>query len=123
MFRRKALRRAILAALSAGTVPLAGAAELEEIVVTATKREENLQDVALSVQVLGEQRLEQLNIANFDDYFRYLPNVNAAGRGPGQSSIFVRGMATDSSDQTSIEIGAPVPNVALYLDEQPVSSG
>jgi outer membrane receptor protein involved in Fe transport len=32
-------------------------------------------------------------------------------------------MATDSSDQTSIEIGAPVPNVALYLDEQPVSSG
>ena len=32
-------------------------------------------------------------------------------------------MATDSSDQTSVEIGAPVPNVALYLDEQPVSSG
>ncbi|MDH3533553.1 MAG: TonB-dependent receptor, partial [Gammaproteobacteria bacterium] len=59
----------------------------------------------------------------FDDYIRYLPNVNSAGRGPGQSSVFIRGMATDSSDQTSVEIGAPVPNVALYLDEQPVSSG
>jgi len=123
MFRRKALSQAVLVALSTGPIPLVAAAELEEIVVTATKREENLQDVAVSVQALGEQRLESLNIANFDDYIRYLPNVNAAGRGPGQSSIFVRGMATDSSDQTSIEIGAPVPNVALYLDEQPVSSG
>jgi outer membrane receptor protein involved in Fe transport len=123
MFRRKALSQAVLVALSTGPIPLVSAAELEEIIVTATKREENLQDVAVSVQALGQQKLESLNIANFDDYIRYLPNVNAAGRGPGQSSIFIRGMATDSSDQTSIEIGAPVPNVALYLDEQPVSSG
>jgi iron complex outermembrane recepter protein len=123
MFRRKAVSQAVLVALSTGTVPVVATAQIEEIVVTATKREENLQDVAVSVQVLGQERLEQLNIANFDDYIRFLPNVNAAGRGPGQSSIFIRGMATDSSDQTSVEIGAPVPNVALYLDEQPVSSG
>lgn len=123
MYRRKALSQAVLVALSTGPIPLVYAAELDEIVVTATKREENLQDVAVAVQALGEDQLDDLNIANFDDYIRYLPNVNAAGRGPGQSSIFIRGMATDSSDQTSIEIGAPVPNVALYLDEQPVSSG
>jgi outer membrane receptor protein involved in Fe transport len=98
-------------------------AEFEEIVVTATKRATDLQDTPIAVQALGEEKLDELNIGNFDDYIRYLPNVNAAGRGPGQSSIFIRGMATDSSDQTSIEIGAPVPNVALYLDEQPVSSG
>jgi outer membrane receptor protein involved in Fe transport len=123
MFRKKALSQAVMVALSTGPVGYLAAAELDEIVVTATKREENLQDVAIAVQALGEDRLDDLNIANFDDYIRYLPNVNAAGRGPGQSSIFIRGMATDSSDQTSIEIGAPVPNVALYLDEQPVSSG
>ena len=123
MFRRTALSQAVLVALSTAPVSIVFAAELEEILVTATKREENLQDVAVSVQALGEEKLESLNIANFDDYIRYLPGVNAAGRGPGQSSIFIRGMATDSSDQTSIEIGAPVPNVALYLDEQPVSSG
>lgn len=123
MFRRKALSQAVLVALSAGPAQYLAAAELDEIIVTATKREESLQDVAVAVQALGEDRLDDLNIANFDDYVRYLPNVNSAGRGPGQSSIFVRGMATDSSDQTSVEIGAPVPNVALYLDEQPVSSG
>ncbi len=123
MFRRKALSQAVMVALSTGSVGLATAAELDEIIVTATKREASLQDVPIAVQALDQQRLEDLNIGNFDDYVRYLPNVNAAGRGPGQSFIFIRGMATDSSDQTSVEIGAPVPNVALYLDEQPVSSG
>ncbi len=125
MFRKSEVNRAVCLALatSAGLATAPVMAEFEEIVVTATKRTTDLQDTAIAVQALGEKRLDELNIANFDDYIRYLPNVNAAGRGPGQSSIFIRGMATDSSDQTSIEIGAPVPNVALYLDEQPISSG
>ena len=125
MFKKSEVNTAVCLALATAT-GLASApaiAEFEEIIVTATKRATDLQDTPMSVQALGEERLEQLNIANFDDYIRYLPNVNSAGRGPGQSSIFIRGMATDSSDQTSVEIGAPVPNVALYLDEQPVSSG
>ena len=125
MFKKTKLSRAVCIALatSAGLSSAPVMAELEEIIVTATKRTENLQNVAIAVQALGEEKLENLNIANFDDYVRYLPSVNSAGRGPGQSSIFIRGLATDSSDQTSLEIGAPVPNVALYLDEQPVSSG
>ena len=126
MYRKSEISNAICLAL-ASTAGLASvsavAAEFEEITVTATKRATDLQDTPISIQALGEEKLEELNIANFDDYIRYLPNVNSAGRGPGQSSVFIRGMATDSSDQTSVEIGAPVPNVALYLDEQPVSSG
>jgi outer membrane receptor protein involved in Fe transport len=127
MVKRKALTNSITVALATSAGLLSGTAMaenvLEEVTVTATKRAENLQDVPFAVTALGQEQLENLNVANFDDYIRYLPGVNAAGRGPGQSSIFIRGMATDSSDQTSIEIGAPVPNVALYLDEQPVSSG
>ncbi|MEJ8568034.1 TonB-dependent receptor [Elongatibacter sediminis] len=127
MNHRNTLSKAVALGLTtlAGAAPIAAGAagELEEVIVTATKRAENLQDIPVTVTALSGEKLEQLNVANFDDYIRYLPGVNAAGRGPGQSSIFIRGMATDSSDQTSIEIGAPVPNVALYLDEQPVSSG
>lgn len=125
MVRRTELSRAVALAIatSAGMTSAPASAQFEEIVVTATKRATDLQDTPIAIQALGAERLEELNIQNFDDYIRYLPNVNSAGRGPGQSSVFVRGMATDSSDQTSIEIGAPVPNVALYLDEQPVSSG
>ncbi|MBT8091840.1 MAG: TonB-dependent receptor [Gammaproteobacteria bacterium] len=125
MFKKTEISNAVCVALatSAGLASLPAAAEFEEITVTATKRATGLQDTPIAIQALGEEKLDELNITNFDDYIRYLPNVNSAGRGPGQSSVFIRGMATDSSDQTSVEIGAPVPNVALYLDEQPVSSG
>jgi outer membrane receptor protein involved in Fe transport len=125
MYRRSEINRAVCIALatSSGLYALPAAAQIEEITVTATKRATALQDTPVAIQALGQEKLDELNIANFDDYMKFLPNVNAAGRGPGQSFIFIRGMATDSSDQTSVEIGAPVPNVALYLDEQPVSSG
>ncbi len=125
MYRRSEINRAVCLALatSTGLYALPASAQIEEITVTATKRVTDLQDTPVAIQALGQEKLDELNIANFDDYMKYLPNVNAAGRGPGQSFIFIRGMATDSSDQTSVEIGAPVPNVALYLDEQPVSSG
>src|SRR5438128_5978236 len=42
--------------------------DLSEIVITATKREENLQNVPISVQVLGTRKLDQLNISNFEQY-------------------------------------------------------
>src|SRR5687768_10954102 len=47
-----------------------------EIVVTATKREENLQDVPVSIQAIGTRRLDQLNISNFEDYTKQLPSVS-----------------------------------------------
>ena len=72
-FHRKPLARAVSAALGTAlgtalaTVAMVPAhaqesGALEEIVVTAQKREQNLQDVPVSVQVLGNQQLEQLNV-------------------------------------------------------------
>jgi len=46
---------------------------VQTIVVTAQRRNENLQDVPISVQALGEEQLDQLNIATFDDYLEELP--------------------------------------------------
>src|SRR5579884_2526358 len=54
----------------AGQVP-----DQTEIIITATKREENLQNVPISVQVLGTRRLDQLNITNFQQYTKQLPSV------------------------------------------------
>lgn len=126
LLKKSKLAEAVVLATVTGAAAVTApshAAVIEEVIVTATKRSESLQDVAIAIQTLGQEQLEEFNVANFDDYIRYIPSVNSAGRGPGQSSIFIRGIATDSSDQTSVEIGQPVPNVALYLDEQPVSSG
>ena len=81
MIRKTKLNNAIVLALSTttGFVAIPANAALEEVVVTATKRAENLQDVSITVTALAEEKLDQLNIANFDDYIRYLPSVNSAG--------------------------------------------
>ena len=58
-------------------------AMMEEVVVTATKRAENLQDVPVSVQALTGDSLRAQSIMTFDDYVNFLPNVVDAGIGPG----------------------------------------
>ena len=56
---------------------------LQEVVVTAEKRAENLQDVPVSITALATEKLEQLNVQNFDDYVKYLPSVAYPDRRPG----------------------------------------
>ncbi len=96
---------------------------IEEITVTATKRQASAQDIPVSVQAMGGNTLRQLGVETFDKYVEFLPNVLSAGNGPGKKEIFIRGAATD---QTSVTIGpanGTAPGVALYVDEQPVSFG
>ncbi|MFN2099650.1 TonB-dependent receptor [Altererythrobacter sp. MF3-039] len=94
---------------------------IEEIVVTATKRTEDLQDVPVSVQAIGAEALDELGIATFDDYLVQLPGVSAGGGGPGQSTIYIRGLASTTPANSIAGVAGLAPNVALYLDEQPVS--
>jgi outer membrane receptor protein involved in Fe transport len=49
---------------------------LENVIVTAQKRTENLQEVPLSIQAIGSERLEELHVKGFEDYVRYLPTVS-----------------------------------------------
>ncbi|MBV1918641.1 MAG: TonB-dependent receptor plug domain-containing protein, partial [Sphingomonadaceae bacterium] len=92
-----------------------------EIVVTATKRSENLQDVAVAISAIGEKTLDELRVDTFDDYLEQLPNVTAGGGGPGQSTIYVRGLASTTPNLTTAGVAGLAPNVALYLDEQPLA--
>ena len=67
---------------------------IEEIVVTSRKKEETLQDVPLQVSTLTEQSLEQSGVNVFEDYLLQLPGVTAGGSGPGQNTIYIRGLAS-----------------------------
>ena len=122
--RRVLASRALPAGVAAGVLiagsgmALAQGFELEEIIVTAQKRTQNLQDVPLSVNVLGEPQLEALNIAGFADYFQFLPTVSAQQFGPGQAQIYLRGV----SDGGDGNFSGTTPSVALYLDDQPVTA-
>ncbi len=92
--------------------------ELHEVIVTANRREENLQNVPISIQVLTGNTLAQLNATTFDDYVKYLPTVTAHGVGPGQNNIYVRGLATGEGAIQGSGANGTFPNVAVYLDEQ-----
>ena len=77
-------------------------ATVEEVVVTARKRTESLQDVPLSVSALREETLEEKGINVFEDYLLQLPGVTAGGSGPGQSTIYIRGLASTTPNLTHI---------------------
>jgi len=91
---------------------------LEELVVTAQKREENLQNVPLSIQAIGEERLEELHIQSFGDYIKYLPSVSYTTFGPGFGVAYFRGVASGENSNHS----GPQPTVGMYLDEQPITT-
>src|SRR5580693_6240269 len=80
------------AAQTAQTEPSAG--KLEEVIVTATRRAENLQDVPIAITALTAETLTQLNVQTLDDFVRYLPNVSTASKGPGQNEVYMRGLST-----------------------------
>ncbi|MEO6255531.1 MAG: TonB-dependent receptor, partial [Sphingomicrobium sp.] len=89
-----------------------------EIVITAQKREENLQDVPISVQAIGTRRLDQLNISNFEDYTKQLPSVSFQTLAPGATVVYMRGVATGGDGNHT----GSLPSVGSYLDEQPITT-
>ncbi len=121
MHKKKRLNQAIIAAL-ATSFGVSAYAQIDEVLVTATKREASAQDVPVAVQALDETSISDLNIGNFDDYVRHLPNVSFGGRGPGQSTVYIRGMAVEPITVLLSGAQGSVPNVALYVDEQPVTA-
>jgi iron complex outermembrane recepter protein len=136
-FRHRSLRRlplaASISAILAGASPVVHAAAaadadtntLEEVVVTAQKRTENLQDVPISIEVLDNVKLEQLNVMGLDDYVKFSPSIaysRAEGQGgngqPGTSHIYMRGVTSGANENHS----GSQPSVGTYLDEQPVTT-
>ena len=104
-----------------GTRRKAPSGGVNTIVVTAQRRSEDLQDVPVAVNAIGSEELEQLNINTFDDYLEELPSVTAGGSGPGQSTIYIRGLASTTPNLTTAGVAGLAPNVSMYLDEQPLA--
>ena len=91
MFQKKIINRAVVSVISAGalgaTAAMTQAQMLEEVVVTATKKSESMQDVAISVQAMTGQSLREQNVTSFEDYVMHLPSVNRGGRGLGRTKF------------------------------------
>ena len=90
--RRAVIGICVALAVALGAEP--AVAELDEIVVTARKREENLQDVPMSVTAMAGETLERLGVRNLADLTRYTPGVNLDnGFGLNDQRLVIRGLS------------------------------
>lgn len=86
---------------------------LEEVVVTANKRIENAQDVAVSVSVEKGERLMERGLTSLADYAASVPGLNVASSGtPGQTAVSIRGISSNT----------PTSAVGTYVDDTPMGS-
>ncbi len=88
---------------------------LDEIVVTARKREENLRDVPVSIGVVDGGTIDNLHLENLEDITRILPGISFAAHnnspnGPGLDNIAIRGVSSTVGN----------PTVGIYIDEVPL---
>jgi len=116
--RHSSTRNILLAAAIAAALPLPALAQstataLGEIVVTARKREENLQEVPGSVSAFGEETLERIGAADSTGLQGAVPNLNIVqGRGSSNSTnIFIRGVGQPDALQTFD------PAIGFYVDD------
>ncbi|HWW56004.1 MAG TPA: TonB-dependent receptor [Sphingopyxis sp.] len=89
-----------------------------DIVVTASKREENLQDVPLAITAIGTERLQELQVKEFQDVVKFLPSVTIQTLAPGFSQVYFRGVASGENANHSTSL----PTVGTYLDEMPITT-
>ncbi len=82
-----------------------------------------MQDVPVAVQALNGRAMKSLGVATFDEYIKFLPNVTQQGVAPGRSEIYIRGAATEQTSSFVSSVQGSAPQVAMYLDEQPVAFG
>ena len=112
MSSNKTCARAVAAILAAHAASAAFAAApadeapaattgITEVVVTAQRRSENVQDVPIAIQAFSGDSLQQLNVQNFDDFIKYLPNVSSSSSGPGQSNVYMRGLSTGRASSST----------------------
>ncbi len=84
----------------------------EVVLVTATRREESLQDISIAVTALSGDFLQDIGAINFSDYARFVPGLDFSDQGTGQNRITIRGISPESGVQT----------VGMYFDEIPTNA-
>jgi outer membrane receptor protein involved in Fe transport len=88
---------------------------LQEVIVTATRRAERLQDVPESITAFDTQDIAIRGLQQMDDYARLVPGLAISDREPGGTTIVFRGVTT-----SGLQFGS-VSSSGLYLDEQPIT--
>jgi len=124
---RRLARRALLgaSALSTLLVPALAAAQqktdpnaIEEVIVTATKRDATIQDIPFSINAQTEKDIQRSGAVTLEDLSRNVAGLNIQNLGPGQSQVSIRGVSAGQvvRDQPGVK-----EQVGVYLDESVIS--
>ena len=92
--------------------------QLEEVIVTATKRAESLQEVGMSITVLSERAIEEMGIDTYLDFAVRIPNLGTAFQSDGRfdaNSPSLRGVFGSGDKSSSATTG-------IYIDDVPVTA-
>lgn len=90
---------------------------IEEVVVTATKRPESLQDIPISVNAFTGEQIEEAGVKDIRDIAGQTPGLQIKARGETEGSVFIRGIGSVAPG-----IGAD-PAVGIYIDGLYASRG
>lgn len=91
---------------------------IEEILVTATKRESTIQDVPFSINAMSEKDIQRSGATSLEELSRHIAGLTMQNLGPGQSQVAIRGVSAGQivRDQPGVK-----EQVGVYLDESVIS--
>ena len=121
-FRRSTLSIAVMSLLSTGAIAQdtqqADNDNFEQIIVTATKRAESIEDIPFSINAQTQRDFERSGAGNLEDVARNVASVSIQNLGPGQSQVSMRGVSAGQivRDQPGVK-----EQVGVYLDESVIS--
>ncbi|MCT2533452.1 TonB-dependent receptor [SAR92 clade bacterium H231] len=99
-------------ALGQGDEAATAQGRIDEIIVTANKREQSLQDTAMSISVISDNNIRGRNLVSMGDYLNSVPGVTFIDSGPGENQAIIRGIGLSQFEQAT---------VSSYLGEVPLT--
>ncbi len=107
------LKKTLMATAVMAMIPSLAHAQLEEVIVTASKRTESLQDVPMAITAIGAEQIVRVGASDFTDLATTVPSLSLRSSGPGRTKLNIRGI----SAATGV-----APTVSVYLDEMPIQT-
>ncbi len=120
-FKLSPVAASVVAALSPAGAAVAQdnderAGVLDEIIVTATKRSMNIQDLAQSIAALTNEDIERQGLNTMEDIIKAIPSMTLSATQPGRNKIVFRGLNSGDGEYRTDS------SAAVYLDEIPMTS-
>lgn len=121
---RRALHSALIGSLAASSTALAQSTDVDEVLVTATRRAATVIDVPYNISAVSDAQLTENHITQVSDLSRFVAGLSYVDTGPGNpgrnNTFTLRGVTADSTSNNGGTPAATVSPVSVYIGETPL---